>query len=260
MLRALPTALFRIATAVVLCAAAATVARADGLDAVQREWLARLRERRPELAVRLGVSARRDRLLPITDVSLSEDSAWLAGIERRLEAVEANSLTPARRADRLALLAWCARERAATAPGGAWRRDPGAHLARIARAIDEPLAWRGSACKRAQWVTRRLTAVPGLLRGAQVALDHFDPAAAGPAAARLEEMLDHWRDGLAVAAGECRDGPRFADFVVADTLARRAGQEFLEWLQDPRPARTDVGNSPVGAMVDSLPQLSRPAP
>lgn len=238
----------RLATLVVLLAVAcfATAATAADDAAVRplaREWFAFLERRRPEAASQLGSVRAATRLAILDDATLVADAAWIAAFRTRLAHAVPSNTQGAQ--DRDALLAWCAAESAAVAPGGAWWRDPGAVVGVLEDATFEASrATRPGACDRVQRTAARLWQVPDVLRGAQVVLRAPERAAAERAATRLDSLLVRWRVELPPRFAACRESYRMASLVEADTLALRAGGDFLRWLRVDAIPRAEAGAAP----------------
>lgn len=247
-----------IAALVMLLAVAcfAPAVRAADDDAVvrplAREWFAFLERRRPEAASQLGSARAAMRLAVLDDATLPADAAWIAAFRTRL--ARATPRTTQGTQDRDALLAWCAAESAAVAPGGGWWRDPGAVVGVIEDAtLEASRATRPGACDRAQRTAARLWQVPDVLRGAQVVLRRPERAAAEHAATRLDSLLVRWRVELPSRFAGCRESYRMASLVEADTLALRAGADFLRWLRRDALPRAEAGEAP--APPATLPRL-----
>ncbi len=239
----------RLAALLVILAAAclARVATAANDDAavrpLAREWFAFLERRRPEAASQLGSARAATRLAILDDATLPADAAWIASFRARL--ARATPVTTQGAQDRDALLAWCAAESAAVAPGGGWWRDPGAVVGVLEDAtLEASRATRPGPCDRAQHTAARLWRVPDVLRGAQVVLRRPERTAAERAATRLDSLLVRWRTDLPSRFAGCRESYRMASLVEADTLALRAGADFLRWLRVDVLPRAEAGEAP----------------
>lgn len=215
--------------ALALAAGPARATPAAAVRALAARYAAHLLADRPDLASRYGLAHADDRLEPVTEATLARDAALLGALADSAAAVDRARL---RRADAALLDTLCAHVAAEAAPlaADAWRRRPEAYLAlaedAVLAAARQP---RVSACERTRRATRRLRAVPEVLRAAEVNLraatyDRDD------AVARWRAAMVALRTELPAVAATCHDSERYADLVEADSLALEAARRFVRFL------------------------------
>ncbi len=172
----------------------------------------------------------------MTEATLRSDPAWLTRLASRLAALDGRRLT-AREAARLdSLRARVARE-LAPHESGAWARDPALYLELGPGAVFESARLRGAgACARTRHATRRMRALPEVLRAARVtlrALPVANAAVAESLAAPWRAAMDSLR-ALPARLAACREPSREADLVEADSLAIAACGRFVRFLREER--------------------------
>ena len=227
----------RVATLALLgvlaLAASADAAQNKRLHALATRYDAHLREARPDLGSRAGIGGCSDRLVPLTQSSLTADAALLAALLDSTAVLQREWLT---RRDRRALVALHDRIEREAAPlrAGVWRREPSAYLPLAHDAIMEVARQpHVSPCERERRSLCRLRAVPEVLRAAEVNLAAgavFDPDSE---VTRWNAALGELRTTLPGLFAECHDAERFADLVEADSLALGAGRHFVARLRAP---------------------------
>jgi hypothetical protein len=177
------------------------------------------------------VSGCDDRLVPITEGSITRDSVALEALDAQVRALAGGGeATGEQRAlgelrTRIAL-------ELAPLRSGAWRRDPGAYRALAHDAILEVATRKHiSPCERERRALKRLREVPEVLRAAEVNLGAqaaFDPDSE---TVRWTASMMDLRVTLPGLFNDCRDAGRFADLVEADTLALDAARRFVAVLR-----------------------------
>ncbi len=232
--RVVRVALALLALAAASCAAAGGLGRgrpAQDLARLDEDWRAAELASRPDLASLHGDHRGDSRLEPVTQASLAAGRGRVDSLQRRLDEIPSDALSPRGRAVRDSLARWIAESRAEL-DSARWERDPGAYLDLAGRSIETLVTPRRSPCMRLQTITRRLRGVPEALRAARVNLREVE-------AARIEASLPGWarvlslyRRTLPDYAEPCREAGVVADLAEADTSAVRAVQEFVDYLRN----------------------------
>lgn len=222
---------------------------ASAAEAFARAWL----ERRPALAIALGVDRAAPRPEPRTPTAVARDLAVLRAAAARVTAADPELLSPAARIDRALVLGRIEAERLALEVARRDEHDPAAALEPAAASVGGLLAREGlNPCERLVRAARGLRGVPEALRAGRV---HARPsrAAAASAAARLEDAVRVWRVALLPRTLQCRDAWQQAAFATADTLAVAAALELREALRlEPRagaPAVAPLGPAALAAWL-----------
>jgi uncharacterized protein (DUF885 family) len=191
-------------------------------------WLAR----HPQLATRLGEHQWDGRLVPVTEASVASDVQWLEAMRTRLRAIPLSALSFERAQEHDLLAARIEREIIDLDEVRSWERDPSYYLDLVAGSVLSVLE-RGfaSPCERLQLATRRLKAVPEVLRAASVNLKRPPRLATEIAITQYTGVLDFYRTTVPSLSGECREPLLHADLAEADSQAVRAVEEFLQVLR-----------------------------
>jgi hypothetical protein len=187
---------------------------------------------RPDLATRFGIRGGDERLVPVTEATLPEDSTSLETFADQLAALGRG---PMKRSDRERLNSLRARVERERAPyvSGAWRRDPSLYLELGPRAVLEAATIpKTGSCRRLGNAVGRLRALPEVLRAARVLLR--GGASGDTATAPWLAAMDSLRVLPTRLAG-CRDPGREAALVEADSLALAACDRFVRFLGESRP-------------------------
>jgi len=211
----------------------------DRLRSLGDEFVARGLDRAPHQATRLGVHDSDRELVPVTQVTLAEDRAWLHDFRARLAALERDDLTsePAIEYDLLTALA--ERERLELDVLRPFERDPGAYVPMVAGSIASVMRAGTAPCERARLAARRLAQVPEVLRAARINLRAPPRILTEIAIDEFASTLRFYRETVPALAAGCREARIQADLAQADTTAVRAVEEFLLYLrEDLLPAST----------------------
>ena len=210
-------------------------------------FLDELMQRRPQLATRLGVHAYDAKLPIVTQMSLDQDRAWIAGYKRQLAAIPRGQLSFEAALDFDLLRARLERERLDLDVIRPFERNPNSYLDLIAGSI-QSLSQRefASPCARMQSVIHRLRQVPEVLRAAELNLKHPPRVFTETALAQFPGVLRLYREELLPLQAACKQSELEADLAEADTAAVRAVQDFIVFLRDDLLPRSD-GDFRLGA-------------
>lgn len=199
-------------------------------------WLAR----RPHLATRLGLHRQDALLLPVTQLSLREDAAWLGSLDDRLAAIPGSQLSFQGALERDVLATRLQLERIEILRLRRFERDPAAYLELVGDAIQYVLERaEGSPCNRLRAVTGRLRSVPEVLRAARVNLQHPPRLLVEMAIPRYEGLLYGYRVEGPALARQCGEALQMGDLAEADSSAVRAVEEFVAYLREDLLPRAD---------------------
>ena len=227
-----------------MLAAAAPQARAasqDGnFDALSHDFLGEWLARRPQAATRLGDHSHDSELYAITPQSVASDLEWLREMQELLAAIPREKLSFERQLDRDVLASRIEREILELSEVRSWARNPNTYVDLVSSPI-QALLQRDFAplCNRIQSATRRLRAVPEILRAAPLNLDHPPTIYTEIAIAQLDGVLTFYRVTLGALTAECREPRLQADLAEADTAAVKAVEAFRRTLKDEVLARSD---------------------
>lgn len=227
------------ALAVACVASALRVGPAHGASAPQWAPLAsrvaahatRLRLDEPNVPGGLGWDSE---LTPVTQQVIDEDRAFRADALRDLNAIASSgvALSPRARADAALLRGRLDQWAIERDELRRFETDPGYVCPRVDDTLRELLADRpGALCRRLPLATRRLRAVPELLRAAKVGLRNPSTLSIIFATTRLQQTLALYRHDMPAALYDCRESSAMAHFATADTLAVRAIEQHIEWLR-----------------------------
>ena len=175
-------------------------------------------------------------ITPVTQQVIDEDRAFRADALSELIAIERSgaTLSPRARADAASLRGRLEQWAIDRDELRRFETDPGYVCPRVDDTLRELLAGRpGALCRRLPLATRRLRAVPELLRAAKVGLREPSPLSIEFAIARLTRALELYRKTMPSALLDCRESGAMAHFATADTLAVRALEQHIEWLRGP---------------------------
>ena len=185
-----------------------------------------------------GVPGRAGRgapMVPVTQQVIDEDRVFRSGALRQLRELAPGfaTLAPRDRVDAELLRGRLERWAIDRDEMRRFETDPGFFLARVDGGLRELLVGRpGVLCHRLGLATRRLRAVPEIMRAAKIGLAHPSPLAVEFAISRLDQTLALYRNELPATLLECRESGAMAGFAMADTLAVRALQQHAEWLRN----------------------------
>ena len=218
-------------------------------DEFTDHWIAT----RPYDAIRAGLRDHDTRTLALSDATIDAEHAWREDFGRRyhefVRRYPMKKMSPALQVDRRLLEARFDRLTINLEVLQPYKRDPSAYLPAVDGPVRLLLAGRpGSPCGRERDITKQLHAVPEVLRAAQSTLTVQPPRPIVEAAIRsYTRTLDLYKKSLPRAVRECRDATSTADLAVADTLATRALETFLDWLKHDLLAKAADSTGAVGA-------------
>ena len=193
---------------------------------------ARVRLDEPNAPGGLGWGAE---LTPVTQQVIDEDRAFRTGAMRELNSIASSgvALSPGARADAALLRGRLDQWAIERDELRRFETDPGYVCPRLDATLRDLLAGRaGALCRRLPLATRRLRAVPELLRAAKVSLAKPSFLGVDFANARLAQTLTLYRNTMPAALLDCRESGAMAHFATADTLAVRAIAQHIEWLRE----------------------------
>lgn len=197
------------------------------------EYLAHWLERQPQVATRLGIHDRDDRLVPVTQVSLQQEAAWLHDFRTRLQAVPRAELSFDRSLEYDVLASRVDRGLLEVEVLRPYETNPNAYLDLIAGSV-QSLLQRDFAplCVRVRAAARRLAQVPEVLRAARINLKNPPRIATETAIGQYRGVLRLYRDELPAIAAGCKEPSIQADVAEAAGAASQAVEEFVHFLED----------------------------
>lgn len=200
------------------------------LARLESEWASHVLAERPHEATRMGLHARDGALVPVTEDWLARERAWLAAFEARFAAVADVPLPRTRAVARDSLAARLARVRDDHARR-VFEREPARYADLVGDAVEDVFR-AAPGCGGSARATRRLRAVPEVLRAARVLVRDPSPAALAEGVRRFERVLELYRVGIPARTADCRDGYAQAALAEADSAATRALVAHLEALRE----------------------------
>lgn len=210
---------------------------AGRLKALTDAFAARRLARAPLAARRSGPHADDPLAHTVSAPALADERAWLSAFSARLDSLRAAPLPPGPSAERAVLLAAVERDSLELLVLRPFERDPGAYLALVSGAVGAALDRASSPCAGLRLAARRLGEVPEVLRAARVNLREPPRTLTELAIERCHAALRLFREAVPRAVADCRSPRMQADLAVADTIAVRALESFLGFLeQDLLPA------------------------
>ena len=167
----------------------------DGrFDALGRDFLGEWLARRPQAATRLGEHSHDDELHAITAQSVASDLEWLREMRELLSSIPREKLSVERRLDRDVLASRIEREILELDEVRSWARNPNTYVDLVSSPIQALLQRDFSPlCSRIQSATRRLRAVPEILRAAPLNLEHPPRIYTEIAISQLDGVLTFYR-------------------------------------------------------------------
>jgi len=224
-----------VALALAIGIATAGMARAASGDAemtrLGHEYLTEWMRRHPQLATRLGVHDRDEALPPITEQSVASDVAWLKAFRVRLRALAPERLGFEARLDRIVLDRRIDRELLELEDVRSWRTNPNVYVDLVSGPILALLQRDYAPINtRVRAATRRLKAVPEVLRAARLNLQHPSRIATEVAIAQSAGVIELYRTTVPALTAACHDPTLVADLTEADTSAAQAVEEFRTFL------------------------------
>ena len=218
--------------------AAAVVA--PRFDALVDEFFERWFEFHPQDATRLGLHRWDDRLTPITEASVEAEATWLREFRSRLRTVPVATLSFERRLDRVTLATWVERQLLDLESVRPFERNPNVYVGLITSPIQSLLEREfASDCSRIHSAARRLSLVPEILRAARINLRHPPRLFTEVAIEQTRGALRFYRETVPALAAHCHDPASQADLTEADTVAVRATEDFLRFLEEDLRPRSD---------------------
>ena len=212
---------------------ASRAASAAGLGALEDEYFERWFAFHPQEATRLGIHRYDDRLEPVTAASVAKEIAWLRDFRKRLAALPVAGLAYDDRIDRAALAARVDRQLLELEEVRGWERNPNFYVNLVTSPVLGLLQRNfASPCSRIRSATRRLRAVPEVLRDAEVNLQHPPRLYTEVAIEQTRGALRFYRETVPVLSATCHEPALQADLAEADTAAVRATESFLRFLQE----------------------------
>jgi len=241
LLRALPIAALLAGAGAGLAPCVALAASADAaLEQIGGRFLNGWLARHPQNATRLGVHEYDRQLIPVTQSSLADETAWLHKLRGQLDSIPGSAFSFNRMLDRDVLSARIDRELLDLEVIRPYEHNPNAYLDLVAGSIQSLLQRRfASPTERATSVLHRLRQVPEVLRAAQVNLNHPPRLDTEVAIGQFEGVLRLYREQVPVLAEETRAPTLEADIAVADTAAVQAVRGFVDWLRSDLLPRSD---------------------
>jgi len=241
LLRALPIAALLAGAGAGLAPCVALAASADAaLEQIGGRFLNGWLARHPQNATRLGVHEYDRQLIPVTQSSLADETAWLHKLRGQLDSIPRSAFSFNRMLDRDVLSARIDRELLDLEVIRPYEHNPNAYLDLVAGSIQSLLQRRfASPTERATSVLHRLRQVPEVLRAAQVNLNHPPRLDTEVAIGQFEGVLRLYREQVPVLAEETRAPTLEADIAVADTAAVQAVRGFVDWLRSDLLPRSD---------------------
>ncbi len=241
----------RLAAGVLLAAALAAPAAAETararFDRLGREFLDHWLSRRPQAATRLGLHDRDDRLLPVTQASIAEETAWFRDFRTRLRALPRAELPFEPSLDYDVLSARVDRELLDLEVIRPYQTNPNLYVDLIASSVQSLLQREfAPPCTRARAAARRLKQVPEVLRAARINLQHPPRISTEVAITQLGGALQFYREAVPALTAGCRDPQIQAELAEADSGAIRAAEAFLAYLKEDLLPRSD-GRFALGA-------------
>ena len=208
-------------------------ASAAGLNTLEDEYFDRWFAFHPQEATRLGVHRYDDRLEPVTAASVAKETAWLHDFRKRLAALPVAGLGYDDRIDRAALAARVDRQLLELEEVRGWERNPNFYVNLVTSPVLALLQRNfASPCSRIRSATRRLRAVPEVLRDAEVNLRHPPRLYTEVAIDQVRGALRFYRETVPALSATCHEPGLQADLAEADTVAVRATESFLRFLQE----------------------------
>jgi uncharacterized protein (DUF885 family) len=242
--RRLAAALF--ALVLMTAGRAASAASSASLNALEDEYFARWFEFHPQEATRLGIHKYDDRLEPVTAASVAAEVAWLHDFGKRVSALPIGKLSYNDRIDRAALAARVDRQLLELEEVRGWERNPNFYVNLVTSPILSLLQRNfASPCSRIRSATRRLHAVPEVLRDAMVNLKHPPRLYTEVAIDQTRGALRFFRETVPALSEDCHEPGLQADLAEADTTAVRATEAYLSYLEEGLLASSD-GAVPLG--------------
>jgi uncharacterized protein (DUF885 family) len=220
---------------------AAHAASADAaLEQLANQFLNGWLARHPQNATRLGLHQYDRQLIPVTQSSLADETAWLHKLRGQLDSIPRSAFSFNRMLDRDVLSARIDRELLDLEVIRPYEHNPNAYLDLVAGSIQSLLQRRfASPTDRAMSVLHRLRQVPEVLRSAQVNLNHPPRLDTEVAIGQFEGVLRLYREQVPVLAEETHAPTLEGDIAVADTAAVQAVRGFVEWLRSDLLPRSD---------------------
>jgi len=218
-------------------------------DEFTDHWIAT----RPYEAIRAGMRDHDAKTLVLSDATIDAEHAWREDFGRRYHQFvlryPMRKMSAAMQVDRRLLEARFDRMTINLEIVQPYKRDPSAYLPAVDGPVRLLLAGRpGSPCSRERDIAKQLSAVPEVLRAAQSTLTVLPGKPVIEAAIRnYSRTLDLYRKSLPRAVRECRDATATADLAVADTLAARALETFVDWLKNDLLPRAPDSTMALGA-------------
>lgn len=204
----------------------------DRLQLLGEEFVARRLARPPQVASGEGAHSGTPLAPRVMAPALAAERAWLRGFRDRLAALPPDA-APERASERALLDAAVERELLELEILRPFQRDPGAYLALVAGSVEAALDQSGgSVCARLQRGARRLVEVPEVLRAARLNLIDPPRALTELAIERCASVLRFYREDVPRLAAGCRSARLQADLAQADTIAVRAIEVFMRYLEE----------------------------
>jgi uncharacterized protein (DUF885 family) len=224
----------------------ASAASSASLNALEDEYFARWFEFHPQEATRLGIHKYDDRLEPVTAASVAAEVTWLHDFGKRVSALPIAKLSYDDRIDRAALAARVDRQLLELEDVRGWERNPNFYVNLVTSPILSLLQRNfASPCSRIRSATRRLHAVPEVLRDAMVNLKHPPRLYTEVAIDQTRGALRFFRETVPALSEDCHEPGLQADLAEADTTAVRATEAYLSYLEEGLLASSD-GAVPLG--------------
>ena len=223
-----------LAPSALLGAARADAVKADApLQVLGEEFVARSLNRAPHVATRSGDPSSLPLASTVTAAARAEELAWLRTFRERLAALPRDAPAGERATERALLEAAVERDLMEAEVLRPFERDPSAYVALVAGSVDAALQHSGgSPCSRLEHAARRLVEVPEVLRAARLNLKDPPRVLTGLAIERFAEVLRFYREDVPRLTAGCRSARMQADVAQADTIAVRAVEGFLRYLED----------------------------
>jgi hypothetical protein len=205
----------------------------DRFTALGEEFIAHWLEHAPQVATRLGVHDYDDRLIPVTEGSLAEETAWMKAFRTRLAEVPRARLSFDRALERDVLAARIERELLNLEVVRPFERNPSAYLDLIAGSVQSLLQRDiASPCERTRLAARRLARVPEVLRAAKINLKNPPRIYTEIAISQYAGALRFYREVVPALTRGCRDPRTQAELAEADSGAVRAVEDFVVYLRE----------------------------
>jgi len=203
------------------------------LQALGEAFVARSLTRAAHVATHAGDPSSLPLAPTVTAAALAEELAWLRAFRERLAAVPRDEPAGERATERALLEAAVERDLVEAEVLRPLQRDPSAYVALVAGSVEAALRRPGgSPCARLEHAARRLVEVPEVLRAARLNLKDPPRVLTTLAIERFAEVLRFYREDVPRLTAGCRSARLQADVAQADTVAVRAVEGFLRYLED----------------------------